>query len=94
MAFTAIILFQLFYALSCRSEEQTLFEAGIFSNKFLVSAVLLSVFLQVLIIYLPPLQNIFNTVPLDLNDWVMVLGISSTAFIIPEIWKTLNRRKE
>ena len=86
MAFTTLILFQVFYAFTCRSEA-SFFKVGIFSNKYLILGCLLSVMMQVAVIYLPLLQNIFKTVPLDFKDWTIVLMLSSTAFIIPELWK-------
>ncbi len=89
VAFTVIILFQMFYALSCRS-ERSFFSVGLFSNRYLLLAIIVSVILQVLIIYLPVFQNIFKTTPLDLMDWLKILAVSSTAFIIPELWKKIR----
>ncbi|MBN2251014.1 MAG: calcium-translocating P-type ATPase, SERCA-type [Candidatus Altiarchaeota archaeon] len=93
IAFTTIIMFQMFYALSCRSDKFPLFRVGLFSNRYLVLAIILSLSLQFLVIYFPPLQNIFKTVPLDVSDWLMILGVSSTAFIVPELWKLRTIRK-
>jgi P-type Ca2+ transporter type 2C len=91
LAFTVIIMFQMFYALSCRSEK-SFFSVGLFSNRYLLLAIAVSVLMQILVIYLPVFQNIFKTTPLDLIDWIKILAISSTAFIIPEIWKTVKLR--
>jgi Ca2+-transporting ATPase len=89
IAFTVIICSQLFYALSCRSEK-SFFSVGLFSNRYLLLAIIISLFMQVLIIYLPVFQSIFKTTPLDLMDWLKILAVSSTAFIIPEIWKSIK----
>jgi P-type Ca2+ transporter type 2C len=91
VAFTVIIMFQMFYALSCRSENSS-FSVGLFSNRYLLLAIGFSILMQIIVIYLPVFQNIFKTTPLDLMDWIKILSISSTAFIIPEIWKTAKRR--
>ncbi|NYZ79389.1 cation transporting ATPase C-terminal domain-containing protein [Candidatus Micrarchaeota archaeon] len=91
-AFTTIVMFELFVAFACRSSSRTLVEAGVFSNPSLVLAVASSVVLQLAAIYLAPLQAIFKTVPLSLDDWVIILIISSTAFFAMEITKILQRR--
>lgn len=87
MAFTTLVMFQLFYALSCRSEKYTLFKAGIFSNRYLILAVVFSILMQVAVVYLPVFQNVFGTVALGPVDWLMIIAVSITAFIIPELWK-------
>ena len=87
MAFTTLIMFQLFYALSCRSEKYTLFKAGILSNRYLILAVIFSILMQVAVVYLPIFQNVFGTVALGPVDWLMIIAVSITAFIIPELWK-------
>lgn len=91
-AFTTIVMFELFVAFACRSSTRTLVEAGLFSNRSLLLAVASSLALQLAVLYLPPLQPIFNTVPLSLADWARVLIISSTAFFAMELVKILKRR--
>ena len=72
MIFTTLTLAQMGNALATRSESQTLWEAGIFTNKALLGAVLLTFGLQMAVVYLPFLQNIFSTQALTLAE----LGIS------------------
>jgi len=91
MAFTTLVMFQLFYALSCRSEKYTLFKAGILSNRYLILAVVFSILMQVAVVYLPVFQNVFGTVALGPVDWLMIIAVSITAFIIPELWKLKTR---
>ncbi|MFZ2456238.1 MAG: calcium-translocating P-type ATPase, SERCA-type [Candidatus Altiarchaeia archaeon] len=91
MAFSCIIVSQMFYALSCRSEK-SFFSVGLFSNRYLLIAILVSLSMQVLVIYLPLFQSIFKTTPLDLIDWIKILAVSSTAFILPELWKIMCRK--
>lgn len=64
---------------------------GLFSNPFLVIAILLSLLLHSVIIYVPLLANIFNTTHLDLNDWLLVVGFSFPVIIIDEILKIFAR---
>lgn len=61
MTFTCFVLFDMFNALSCRSQTKSLFEVGLFSNKMFLVAVTLSLVGQMLVIYFPPLQKVFQT---------------------------------
>jgi len=76
MALTTLVFAQLFYVFECRSEKLSPFDLGFFGNRFLIGAVLCSVFMQILIIYWPVLQNIFSTVPLNGWQWLLILFIS------------------
>jgi Ca2+-transporting ATPase len=90
MAFTTLVLFQMFYVLSCRSEKHTLFEVGVFSNKYLILAVAFSVMLHIAVVNVGFLQAIFNTVTLNASDWAFAVIVSSTVFIIPQalrVWR-------
>lgn len=88
MAFNTLVFFQLFYVFTCRSEFHTILEVGLFTNPFLVGAVLISAVLQLAVDYVPFLQPIFHTVPLNGLHWAFILVISSA----PTIFGTLFRR--
>ena len=64
MAFTTLMMFQLFNVYNCRSNWRSAF-SGFFENKWLLAAVALSLFTHVLVIYVPFLQKAFHTVPLS-----------------------------
>jgi len=83
MAFTTLVLAQLFYVFECRSERYSPFELGIFKNKFLAAAVSCSIFMQISVIYLPVLQKIFNTVGLEIWQWGIIIILSG----IKLMWK-------
>lgn len=87
MAFTTLVVFELFFVFSCRRENKGVFDESPLTNMFLVKMVLLSFALQVLVIYLPALigLNFFNTVELEPLDWAVVLALSCTSFFIPYI---------
>ncbi len=87
MAFTTLIMFQMFYVLSCRSEVFPFFKVGVFSNRYLIIAVMFSVLMQVAVVNLPFLQMIFGTVTLTVHEWLLTVIVSSTAFFIPEFFK-------
>jgi len=76
MAFNTLVFLQLFYAFSCRSEYLAVRELGLLSNPHLVGAVLISTGLQLSINYLPFLQPVFHTVPLNLQQWLIILGVA------------------
>ena len=69
MAFTTLMMFQLFNVFNARSDEQSAFD-GLFHNHWLWGAIGLSLALQVAVIYVPFLQKAFSTVSLSLSDWL------------------------
>ncbi len=91
MAFTTLVLFQMFNVLNQRSEDQSLFKVGVFANKWLWGAILLSVGLQFAVIELPFLQQLFGTVHLTAQDWMISTGISASVLVFGEIVKMFKR---
>ncbi|MFZ5596545.1 MAG: calcium-transporting P-type ATPase, PMR1-type [Bacillota bacterium] len=77
MAFNTLVFVQLFYVFACRSEHNTIFSLGFFSNPQLVLAVLGSAFLQVLVTHTPFLGAIFHTVPMQAEHWGIIILISA-----------------
>jgi P-type Ca2+ transporter type 2C len=66
LTFTCFVFFDMFNALSCRSQTKSVFEIGFFSNKMFLFSVGGSILSQMLVIYFPPLQKVFQTEPLSL----------------------------
>lgn len=91
MAFTTLVMFEMFNAFNFRSFHQSIFKVGIFKNRWLLGAVTLSVILQLLVVYTPVLQKAFHTVPLGLTDWMVVILVSSTVLIFMEIIKLIAK---
>lgn len=81
-AFTTLVFCQLFHVFDCRSEHLTAIEAGLGKNKYLLAAVFCSVIMQLAVIYHPGLSNVFSTVPLHLEEWILILLISGWNFIM------------
>jgi len=94
MAFTVLVLFELFWVFNCRSETKDVFGLNPFSNKALVLAVLSSFVLMLAVIYAPFLKEIFHTIALSLIDWLVVLMLSLTALFIPLFLRTLSAVKQ
>jgi len=92
IAFTNLVFLQLFNALNTRSRRESLFKIGFFSNKYLVLGIIISVILQLAVVYLPPLQTLFHTVALSLLEIVTILLVSSTILFGAEIMKFFERR--
>lgn len=82
VAFTALVMCQLFHVFDCRSERETVFKLGFFSNPWLLGAVALSLLMQITVIYWPFLQNIFATTPLGWDDWRLILLFTGAPTIV------------
>ena len=93
VAFSTLVFYQLFNVLNTRSEKDSLFKIGFFSNKKLIYAILISVALQVLVIH-TPLNAYFKTVPITLIDWFYIILVSSTVLIFGEVFKLVKRVKQ
>ena len=91
MAFVVLSVSQLFLSLSLRSNTKSAFSLGIFSNKYLVYSILLGIFLQVIIISISFIANIFKVTPLLLYDWIVVILVSLIPFAINEILKLFRK---
>jgi len=92
MVFTVLTVSQLFHSLAVRSDSASLFSIGLFSNWPMLGAVLLTLLLQLAVIYTPALNNIFHTQPLPLFDLVVCLLLSSLVLFAVEIEKWLACR--
>jgi Ca2+-transporting ATPase len=93
MVFTVLCLTQLGHVLAIRSEHESLFTQGLFSNKALLGAVCLTIILQMATIYVPFLNPIFRTAPLSAAELIFTLAVSSLIFLAVEAEKWIRRRK-
>jgi P-type Ca2+ transporter type 2C len=92
MVFTVLCLSQMGHVLAIRSETESLFNIGLFSNPMLLGAVLLTFALQMATLYVPFLQPIFKTEALSAAELALCIVLSSVAFFAVEIEKWLIRR--
>ena len=93
IVFNVLCLSQLGHVLAIRSENQSFFAAGIFSNKPLIGAVVLALMLQIAITYIPFLESIFKTEALTFNEFILVGAASSIVFFAVEIEKIISRKR-
>ena len=94
MVFTTLALLQLGHALAVRSERESFFTLGARSNPFLLAAVLGAVAVQLAIVYVPLLQDVFGTAGLGPVEFAIVTLASTTVFIAVELEKWLRRRTQ
>jgi Ca2+-transporting ATPase len=90
MAFTTLVLFSLFTVFNARSDDRSAF-TGMFSNKWLWGAVLLSLLLQAAVVYVPFLQAAFSTVSLTWKDWLRCAAVASSVLWLSELRKLGTR---
>jgi len=94
MAFVTLNLCELFRAYTCRSESQSIFRVGVFSNKWMQYAVGFSILLLILVVGVPFLQPIFNTHFPSLREWGVILSFSLLPAVVEEITKVFLRRRK
>ncbi|MDJ0737429.1 MAG: cation-translocating P-type ATPase [Nostocaceae cyanobacterium] len=92
MLFTTLTLSQMGNALAIRSHRDSLLKVGLLSNKLLLAAVVLTLVLQIEVIYLPFFQDLFATIPLSPGDLLVSLVMSTVVFWGVELQKWLVRR--
>jgi Ca2+-transporting ATPase len=93
MAFTTLMLFQLFNVFNARSDRRTAFQ-GLLTNGWLWAAVALALALQGAVIYSPVLQQAFSTVGLTLGDWFRCAAVASSVLWLRELSKAISRMRE
>ncbi len=92
MVFTVLGLLQMGHVLAIRSERESLFTQGLFSNRPLFGAVFLTFALQIFIIYTPFMQRIFKTDSLSPKELIICIALALVVFFAVEIEKFLKRR--
>jgi Ca2+-transporting ATPase len=92
MVFTVLTLSQLVHVMAIRSEQESLFSIGLFSNRPMALAVTVTFLLQMATIYLPALNAVFKTEPLDLGELLFCIAISGVVLFAVELEKWLMRR--
>ncbi|XP_038066929.1 calcium-transporting ATPase type 2C member 1-like isoform X2 [Patiria miniata] len=94
MTFTCFVFFDMFNALSSRSQIKSIFTIGLFTNRMFIYAVVGSLMGQMAVIYFPPLQRIFQTEALTAYDLLLLTVLTSSVFVVSEIKKLIQRRRD
>ncbi|MHC1574024.1 MAG: cation-translocating P-type ATPase [Candidatus Syntropharchaeales archaeon] len=90
MVFTTIVISEMFNAFSWRSDKESIFKLGFLTNKPLILAVSSTIILQLIVIYLPFLQGAFHTVGPGLGDWVLMILVGLSTFVVVEGMKRVE----
>lgn len=93
LALTTLVVIEMFNALNALSDEGSLLQVGIFGNPWLILAIIGSMALHCMILYVDFFETIFNTVPLTQNDWLLVLACAFPVVILDEILKFIARKR-
>jgi Ca2+-transporting ATPase len=93
MAFMVLVMSQLFYALALRNSSKSIFQIGVFTNKYLIGAIVLGIMLQLIVIGLPAMQSAFHLQMLDLRAWGIVITLGLIPLLFNEIFKIFIRVK-
>lgn len=93
IAFVVLSGTQLIHSLNMRSSDKSIFKIGLFSNMYLIYAMVVGIALQMAVIYIPPIARMFNVIPLTLADWGLVIVLSLIPLVINEIIKLFIKDK-
>ena len=85
--FAALAIDTFFYAFSCKNLRKNIWQYNPFSNLYLIGFIIFSFFMLLIAIYIPFFQNLLKTVPLNLFDWLLLLGLGVLNLILIEITK-------
>ena len=91
MAFMVLVVCQLFYSLALRNERKSIFSIGLFSNKYLVGAIVLGLALQLFVVGIPVIQTAFHLQMPDVRAWGIIFALGITPLAVNELIKVFIR---
>lgn len=92
IVFTFIVIYKLFLVFSAKSNSETIFELGFFSNKKMVLAVIFSFALQLVVVYWGLLQGVFSTKSISVFSWAYIFILAMALFLLIEFKKVIVRK--
>ena len=92
LALCTLVMSQLIHVFECRSERHSIFQIKLFTNPYLVGAVTISIILIVSVLYVPFLQGVFHTVPLSINQWLIVIFFSGIIAFINSVYLLIKTK--
>jgi Ca2+-transporting ATPase len=92
MAFAGIVVAQAGNVLACRTSKQSIFRASLAKNKWIIWGIIAQLSILALLVYLPPLQELFGTTGLTLMEWLYLLGLAVAVVMAEEVRKFIVRR--
>lgn len=91
ISLTCLAIFQWWNAWNCRSTSESIFTTNPFSNKFLIGATFIVIFLQIFAVYNPLMQKLLHTTPLLLSEWLIIIPVAFSVVIVEETRKLIYR---
>ena len=92
LAVNVFVFGEMFYLFNCRSITNSMWSLGVFSNKWLIAGVAMMTLLQLVYTYAPLFNKIFESRPMGISEWAMVIGNSTLIYIIVSFEKYLRRK--
>jgi Ca2+-transporting ATPase len=92
LALCTLVMSQLIHVFECRSERHSIFQIKLFTNPYLVGAVAISIILICSVLYVPFLQGVFHTVPLSINQWLIVMFFSGIIAFINSVYLLIKSK--
>lgn len=89
MVFVGIVVMQIANIFSCRSERLSAFRIGVWSNRLILVGILFELLFTGVLMYVPFLQGVFTTIPLGIQDWLLLFGMMLVIFLMEEARKKL-----
>lgn len=93
MAMTQMVVFQFFHVFNSRSLDRSLLSIPLLSNRFLFVSIAAAALAHLAVLHLGPLQTVFRTVPLGIEEWALLLLVGTTVILGGELDKWWNRRR-
>lgn len=93
MAFMVLSLSQLFHALNLRSRTHSIFQVGLFKNRWLILTFVFGTLLQIAVCQLPIFNMLLKTMPLGMKEWCIVFAMSASIILINEVSKWIAKEK-
>ena len=91
MTLVTMAMLQWFNAWNCRSTTRSIFQLNFFANPWLLLVMVVVLAMQLLLVYVPFMQFLFETVPLTFNQWIFAIGTSSSILLFEEVRKVIKR---
>lgn len=91
-AVNVFVMVELFYLFNCRSLEHSMFYVGVFSNPWIWVGVTTMAILQLLLTYVPVMNRLFHTVPIDGTAWALVLAVALIGYAVVEVETWLRKQ--
>ena len=93
MAFLSIGFLELIHSINVKNEK-SIFETGLFENKYLVGSFVLGIFVQAIVVVVPAFAKVFEVVPLSLTQWIITIAISILPIPVIELQKKIDLKNE